>query len=884
MSVREASTTSVGKEPLSSVHLMDIIPDSSLHEQTPLKFRHKMGRAAVDRALGIKFNHLVTPIQSESHDLQVNSYESVDLSPSFSQSSQWYSRSPLALAEKSVSGEKAETSREEKTHKSLGRLALNGVKWADSKVSALAVDVISKLPGAASKEEMYEKDRLHREKFAKSEDHNILKQGYYAIRRNQVKIAAYTPVAFAGAIALERIGVSGLHLAHYFEDPTMTDAIAMNTPVESQLPELPQQELVPKLMAGSSVYVAGGAGQGDIPQAVIDEMHAKGMELGVNIEGVHYSGNIGPVVGTERMDVSGAGGANTMYNQSIDDLRAGKPVQYVGYSEGTLVAIDAYDRAVAANGGVPPANLLPPILVAAPYAQGGIFDNSLTGGLVGNVLNGMGIPTDRKLPPGTIIKYYDTDIYANGGNMNPATLIKNAIGLAVGNHEIPNDSDPHYSFTDSDGVIHVVYSRDEQFLTILEKSGIKVLDTENANKAFEAFFPIGKDANGEFLKPDVRAGLNYMATAMDHQIDPSGNLHPVQDFMNSLPDEYKELGQRSMDGFNNIAEMAGKIQSGEVDPFTGFMSIMGSISSIMGGLQGVSGGSQGGGISGGSYNYNYDWSSYSASFAANYRSGQDYNNSEFCDLVQEYFGQFKGLDTSVLVTTHETQPSYGYNTAPQTTINDTYPYGADTPSQPAAQLPQESSIPTYPQYEAPVAVPVPAATQPVVEQAPVSVPEANTPAVSAPSAPAPAQEVAPTAPPEKYVAPVTEPAPAGVETAPAPVVEQAPAPVVEQPPAPAVEAPAPAPEPAPVAPPPEAYTPPPAPEPAPVIEAPAPAPVVEAPVFQSPPAPAFEIPHAPKFPSFSFGSGSNSGSSSSSSSSSSASTPSLVTTSVSEFS
>jgi hypothetical protein len=569
--------------------------------------------------------------------------------------------------------------------------------------------------------------------------------------------------------------------------------------------------------------------------------------MGVEIKGVHYSSNIGPVVGTEKMVDSAAGGTQDMYNQVIGDVHAGKNVELVGYSEGTLVALDTANRIAAGNGGTLPSNVKL-TLVATPYAQGGIFDNPLTGGLVGSVLNEMGIPTDRKLPPGTVVKYYDSDIYANGGNMNPATLIKNTLGLAVGNHDIPDENDPHYSFTDSDGVIHVVYSRNDQFLTVLEKSGIKIMDTENANKAIAAFFPIGKDENGEFLKADVRAGMNYMAIAMDHQIDPSGNLHLVQDFMNSLPEEYKELGQRGMDGFNNIAEMAGKIQSGEVDPFTGFMSIMDSINSIMGGLQGVNN------IQGGGSNYSSSyssWQSYSASAVANFQSSnqQDFV-PQFTALVQGYFSQFQGADFSSLVVAHDAQQ----------------PYGDYQPAIPDVQVPYSNNYSTdmAPQYDTPVfdtpSAPAPyeAPAETVTPyQAPA--PEVSTPAVV--TVPEPVHEAAPTPPPAEYVPPV---------------VESAPAPVVEQQPAPVVEAPAPVAEAAPVAPPVEAYVPPAPPvevaptPPPPVYEAPAPAPVIP-----TSPQPAFEMPSMPQFPSFSsFGSGS--------SSSSSSSAPSFVTSAVTE--
>ena len=60
MAMREATTTTVDR---GSIQVMDIIPQRPIYAgEVPVKTRHRIGRAAVDRALGINLTPLSAPI------------------------------------------------------------------------------------------------------------------------------------------------------------------------------------------------------------------------------------------------------------------------------------------------------------------------------------------------------------------------------------------------------------------------------------------------------------------------------------------------------------------------------------------------------------------------------------------------------------------------------------------------------------------------------------------------------------------------------------------------------------------------------------------------------------------------------------------------------
>lgn len=620
----------------------------------------------------------------------------------------------------------------------------------------------------------------------------------------------------------------------------------------------------------SNVIIAGGAGQGD-PTGVIGEMQAKGLHDGYNVEGVYYPAQIGPVVGMESMYNSGAVGTDDMYAKAIDDINAGRPTELIGYSEGSYVALHTANRIIAENGGVKPDNLSVTI-IGAPYAQGGILgSNNAFANAAGPILDLIGIPKGEPVPPGTHVVYYDTDFWANSGNQVPTSMLRQLIELAAGGHAIPNPEDPSYTFTDSDGVIHTVYSRNDVILqALMDNAGLYVADTESANRAINDLFPL------DGSKPNVAKFQEDLALTLEHQGDPVNVF--IGQFIRNLPPEYAILGQSAMDAFNDIAEGAAKIASGDLTggmnqitgAITNFMNSMNEImpkptgvaaqntqaqvqqllsSNITGLVQQTTGHNFSAQINGfmnlyqananGQINVgaNSDLANQFVNVVTNHVSATDNSVASSRDIQQT-------LNNMVNDTLNPSTP-FGASVSADASIAGTVPTPANTqplhdivnnifPSQTNGPVP-EGITPSSAPVSAPIApeTSAPTLTAPVYNEPVISTPApAPVTAYEAPvPAPAPTPEPVIEAPTESpFVAPA--PAPAPVIDVPAP----APAPVIEVLPAPApapIEAPAPAP--APVI---DIPAPAPAPAPAPVAPAPNPLADIVTRIFSAPEAPA----------------------------------------------
>lgn len=593
----------------------------------------------------------------------------------------------------------------------------------------------------------------------------------------------------------------------------------------------------------SNIIIAGGAGQGD-PTGVIGEMQAKGFHDGYNVEGVYYPAEIGPVVGQETMFNSGAIGSNDMYAKAIDDLNAGRQTELIGYSEGSYVALHTANRIIAENGGVKPDNLSVTI-IGSPYAQGGILgSNNPFAKTAGPILDMMGIPKGEPMPPGTHIVYYDTDFWANSGNQVPTTMLRQLIELAAGGHAIPDPNDPSYTFTDSDGVIHTVYSRNDVILqALMDGTGLYIADTASANRAINDLFPLdGGEPNVALFKEDL-------ITTLQNQGDPL-SMYAAQ-FVRNLPPEYTKLGQGSMDAFNDIMEGGARVGSGDI--VGGMQQIMAGITRFMNTLNEIAPQGTGGvgaentraqvtqllssNITGlvqqmTGRNFSAEINGFinlsQAGASGNVTIGVNSDAAnQFLNIVSNHIA---ATDGSV---TNSREVQFALNGLVHDTLNNKSPLGptlqvegsvSTTVTTPSGMRPLRDIVnnifPGAPNNNlVPEGIaPTPAATVPVMPEVStpaVTAPVYNAPAISAP-APAPAPIEAPTLSP--FDAPA--PAPIPVVDAPAP----APAPFVEAPvPAPVPVAPAPAPIEAPTLSPFDAPAP--APAPAPIVEAPAPAPV-----------------------------------------------------------
>lgn len=512
------------------------------------------------------------------------------------------------------------------------------------------------------------------------------------------------------------------------------------------------------------LIAAGGAGQGHLD--ITPELRQKGYENGVNIQAVpvEYSAEIGPVVGSESMESSSQGGYIDMMNKYDALVDDGQPAHLVGYSEGSLVVQKAAWDIWNANGGSYPEGTKVTV-IGSPFSTTGIGNGAL-GEIADPVLDAMGIPLDRKLPPGTEIVYYDSDPYANGGNNLPTTVAFDFIGgLALGAHGIPDlNKAPDYVFTDEDGVVHKVYSSDQMLVGAIETAlNMKLNNTEAAVNAINAFFPHAA-LPGQEVQPDIRAGLMYSAEAADYQIDPSGNTRIMRDLVENMPEEWKELGQRGFDGFNTITQTVADIQNGRIDPLTGAQKIMQEMGNIMGGTQDVMNGDP-------------------------IQSGLQMGIDSLSSLVKQYTGIDISPQANAFV---ESWTQNGGNYQANATVNAniaTLPTNEidklfesitkplqDSWNQNHAALPGSPAAPTLPNLEIPkIELPVP-----TLAPEPISVPAVTH--EQTPVVPRPAGEYVPPVVQPEVVVP--EPVPAPEPAAPAPLPEvaaPAPAPAIPNP-------------------------------------------------------------------------------------------------------
>lgn len=555
----------------------------------------------------------------------------------------------------------------------------------------------------------------------------------------------------------------------------------------------------------STLIIAGGAGQGHLD--ISPEVRQKGYHEGVNVQAVPvvYSAEIGPVVGQESMEQSTDVGYHDMMAKYEAAAQSGQPIHLSGYSEGSLVLQKSAWEIWHANGGSYPPGV-EVTAIGSPYSTTGI-GNGAFGEIAKPVLDAMGLPVDRKFPPGTKIVYYDHDIYANGGNNLPSTVAFDAIvGLAAGTHGIPDRTQPpDYVFTDTDGVIHEVYSADKMLVGAIETAlNMKLNNTQAAADAINAFFPTTVGP-GEKVQPDIRAGLMFAAEATDYQIDPSGNTRIMRDLVANMPEEWKDLGQEAFDGFNTISQTMADIQTGRIDPLTGASKIWGEVMGLLGGAKEV--------IDGKPVESGIDMGIDTIAATIKQHTGIDFGPQmhQFMDSfianVQAHIAEVKA-NGGVEITASAPAPH-----AIDTTIRDLAQPYIDAWKAPRASAEVHTGVGITP---APLPTQIPAPTLPEVPtsapiQAPIHIPfNGNTPAPTPEPTPTPVSPAPPPAPAERYIPPAEAAAPLPPPVAAAEVHEEvnvAPTPLpveIPQPPAPApapiepLPAPAPLPPPAPI--------------------------------------------------------------------------------------
>lgn len=280
-----------------------------------------------------------------------------------------------------------------------------------------------------------------------------------------------------------------------------------------------------------------------------DEMRAKGYANGMNIEGLNYIAQMGPVAGEVPAPVSIEDGASALVAR-YDELHAkGQKVDFLSYSWGTVVTAEGLNRIKERNGGVWPEDILenPPTFIAYPGANGGAFQ-----GPFGKIAMGvLGVnPNHLELPPGSTVVYTDHDPYATSGpGQAPLTDLFDVFMIAKGSHEIPDQNDPNFVIIkDENGVYHKIYRFDAA-----KALGITGAGHDELNKAIEAIFPHNLDPDSKTMpKADAIAAMFYGAQALDRMVDGgTGQFTLFEDIQAQLPPEWKQLIGDGVDGINS---------------------------------------------------------------------------------------------------------------------------------------------------------------------------------------------------------------------------------------------------------------------------------------------------------------------------------------------
>jgi hypothetical protein len=584
-------------------------------------------------------------------------------------------------------------------------------------------------------------------------------------------------------------------------------------------------------------YGIGGNGQVVGP---IQEFNDKGYAPGNRDEAVQWSANMAIMQPGQSPEQSINEGSNNLVAKYYESRARGEHTHISSYSFGGYAAQDAAWRIYRENGNKWPSDLSMDIVSGDQTAEG------VTGGPFGKFANKLlNLPehSDKPFPPGAKVRmvYRADDPYASGGNESLSVLMYDLMGMGYGTHEMPALGDPNFtwtSFRDANGIEHVVaHPKNEWMIVALERAGIKIMDTESANKAIRALFPRNDDPNAPPPEANVREALHYGAVALDKQFG-TGNL--FQTMVANMPEPWKQLMDDSWNGMNNIAMAVAKAANGEIPPMEAFNIVMAEMNKIFGGVNQVLADPE------------RDIQDFGVNTAA--QQIQQYTGMDFTpqlhqlvDHIQQIFMTQVAEQSPELATAIDGAPQTardlaaaagnlldtangiaGQNGAPQTT-------GPAPQAEIAGQLPAAGNlldiVNNSLQNNAIPEINLPAASAPAVD---MPAPSADTPAQ--PNLQEIVESVLPEAPQSTLEIPQAAPAPAPAPSAPA--VSDSPAPSA---PAPVVQVPEivqpfiPAPAPAPVA-------------PAPAAPAPAPAP--SAPAIPAPAAPAFELPNIelPSFP------------------------------------
>lgn len=331
-------------------------------------------------------------------------------------------------------------------------------------------------------------------------------------------------------------------------------------------------------------YGIGGNGQVVGP---IQEFNDKGYAPGNRDEAVQWSANMAIMQPGQSPEQSINEGSNNLVAKYYESKARGEHTHISSYSFGGYAAQDAAWRIYRENGNKWPSDLSMDIVSGDQTVEG------VTGGPFGKFANKLlNLPehSAQPFPPGAKVRmvYRADDPYASGGNESLAVLMYDLMGMGYGTHEMPALGDPNFtwtSFRDANGIEHVVaHPKNEWMIVALERAGIKIMDTESANKAIRALFPRNDDPNAPPPEANVREALHYGAVALDAQFG-TGNL--FQTMVANMPEPWKQLMDDSWNGFNNISMAVAKAANGEIPPMEAFNIVMAEMNKIFGGVNQV---------------------------------------------------------------------------------------------------------------------------------------------------------------------------------------------------------------------------------------------------------------------------------------------------------
>jgi hypothetical protein len=529
-----------------------------------------------------------------------------------------------------------------------------------------------------------------------------------------------------------------------------------------------------------TVLVMGGNYENRPSPELIDEA----LEQGVNIEGVDWIAQMGPLAGTVDSRISLNDGASTLQQRMSKLAEYGQDTQVISYSWGTVATAEAYHRIKQSDPELYN-KLQPPVLYGSPFGKGafeGPYANIAMGVL------GVNPEIAKSLPKGTTFVYSERDPYATSGpNSLPLSALFNIAMIQKGSHGIQEGND-FITIEDEDGNYHQIHRFDAAAAL-----GVTGAGNEELNIAINKLFPMNNDPNStEKPRADAIGAVFYGAKAIDKMIDPTGNFKLFEKIQAEVPEEWMRLLDNSVNGFNDasLAIMEATNNPTPENVHKAFNAVMSTIGTVNNDLKNALERDMGedfknGGVNVASqlisehFNLDYNTVHRDLSAFANYVEKQakvivEQAKAEArARASEQQMTTIHSTDTSRIATPPRlNNPSFTVNvnpaptpTTPRTSHNN--PVQTSAPTRNTEPLAPRATV------SAPAApAPAPVQTQRTQSQrspeTPIAVPEAP---VAPPPAPAPAEVATPPTPPS-----------APVEAAPPPpVIQEAPVAPAEKP-------------------------------------------------------------------------------------------------------